>query len=117
MPLTSRFLGFSYEKRAESYLRKQGLVAVAKNVVYRGAELDLIMRDGDVWVCIEVKYRKDNYGGSAAETIVPTKIRRMSAAFQRFLSDNGHNPNMIPIRLDAVVFNGESVDWIKNIGV
>ena len=112
----ARWIGQSQEQRAETFLRQQGLVSVARNVTYRGSEIDLIMKDGITWVCIEVKYRRQNSHGSAAETINVAKLRRMSAALARYLSDNNVNPNMVPLRLDAVVIDNDQINWLKNIG-
>lgn len=114
---TARLIGFDQESRACAYLQQQGLTLVAKNVCFRGGELDLIMRDKETWVCVEVKFRSKSHYGIAAETISPAKIRRMGAAFQRYLSDNGVNPSMAPMRLDALVIDNKKVNWIKNIGV
>lgn len=112
----ARWIGQHQEKRAEDYLKRAGLSAVARNISYRGSEIDLIMKDQQTWVCIEVKYRQQNSHGQAAETISAAKIRRMGTAFQRYLSDNGMNPNMVPMRLDAVVIDGDEIRWLKNIG-
>lgn len=114
---TARLIGFAQESQACKYLQQQGLTLVAQNVCYRGGELDLIMRDNQTWVCVEVKFRRQSHYGSAAETISTAKIRRMGAAFQRYLSDNGVNPAMAPMRLDALVIDNKEVNWIKNIGV
>ncbi len=114
---TARLIGFEQESQACEYLTQQGLKLVAKNVCYRGGELDLIMQDDQTWVCIEVKFRRQSDYGTAAETISTAKIRRMGAAFQRYLSDNGVNPAMAPMRLDALVIDNKKVNWIKNIGV
>tara|TARA_B100001989_G_C24541583_1_gene467903 strand:+ start:2330 stop:2683 length:354 start_codon:yes stop_codon:yes gene_type:complete len=52
--LTKGYLG---ERLAELYLRYQGLEMVARNYRCRYGEVDLIMRDGDACVFIEVKSR------------------------------------------------------------
>lgn len=113
----ARWIGTKQEEKAETYLRKAGLKSVARNVIYRGSEIDLVMRDSEYWVCVEVKYRQRNTHGSAAETITAAKIHRMSTAFHRYLSNNGINPNMTPIRLDAVVIDGDHIEWLKNISI
>ena len=111
----ARWIGHNHEKRAQQYLQQAGLTLVAKNVTYRGSEIDLIMKEQQTWVCVEVKYRQQDSHGHAAETISPAKIHRMGTAFQRYLSDNGINSNMVPMRLDAVVIDGDTINWLKNI--
>lgn len=113
----ARWIGHNHEQRAKQFLQRAGLSFVAQNVTYRGSEIDLVMKDQYTWVCVEVKYRQRNHHGQAAETIGPAKIRRMGTAFQRYLSDNGVNPNMVPMRLDAIVIDGDTIDWLKNIGL
>ena len=60
----ARLIGFDQESRACAYLQQQGLTLVAKNVCFRGGELDLIMRDKETWVCVEVKFRSKSHYGS-----------------------------------------------------
>ncbi|PPS64830.1 YraN family protein [Pantoea sp. BRM17] len=61
------FSGAEHEQQARHYLERAGLKWVASNVRFRGGELDLIMRDADCWVFVEVRYRRDaRYGGAAA---------------------------------------------------
>jgi putative endonuclease len=45
------------EKHARTYLEQQGLTFVEANVRYPFGEIDLIMRQQDVWVFVEVKFR------------------------------------------------------------
>ena len=54
----ARWIGHNQEKRAQQYLQRAGLTLVAKNVTYRGSEIDLIMKEQQTWVCVEVKYRQ-----------------------------------------------------------
>ena len=54
-------------------------------------------------------------GKQPTKTISAAKIHRMGTAFQRYLSDNGINSNMVPMRLDAVVIDGDTINWLKNI--
>lgn len=111
----ARWIGKSQEQRAEKFLVKSGLRSIARNVTYRGSEIDLVMQEGTTWVCIEVKYRRQASYGDGAESIDSAKIRRMATAFQRYLSDNGVNPAMAPMRLDAIIMDDKNIQWIRNI--
>jgi putative endonuclease len=65
--LTRRQVGANYENQARRYLEHAGLVFVAANVACRAGELDLVMRDQQTWVFVEVRYRRNaNFGGAAA---------------------------------------------------
>ncbi|NVK57659.1 MAG: YraN family protein [Alteromonadaceae bacterium] len=113
----ARWIGASHERRAEQFLREAGLSFVARNITYRGSEIDLIMQEHGTWVCVEVKYRRQGSHGVAAESISAAKIRRMGAALQRYLTEHNINPTMAAMRLDAVVIDDKRIEWIKNIGV
>ncbi len=113
----ARWIGNSQERRAEQFLRNAGLRLEARNVTYRGCEIDLIMREQNTWVCVEVKYRRSDSHGVAAETISSAKIRRMGNGLQRYLKAHNINPTMAAMRLDAVVIDDNRIEWIKNIGV
>ena len=60
-------LGAEQEQQARRYLERAGLQWEASNVRCRSGEIDLIMRDADCWVFVEVRYRRDaRFGGAAA---------------------------------------------------
>ncbi len=61
--------GQAAEDIASRYLQKQGLVSVDSNFFSRRGEIDLIIRDNDYLVFIEVRYRKQTDYGHPLETI------------------------------------------------
>jgi len=77
--------GFDAEARAEAFLAGRGLVPVARNVRFRGGEIDLVMRDGEEWVFVEVRARADARFGGAAASVDGRKQRRLALAAQMFL--------------------------------
>ena len=81
---TSHARGKSTEAFAEQYLIQQGLMPIDRNVHCRQGEIDIVMRDGDTFVFVEVKYRKNNHFGSAIESVSlakQNKIRHCVAFF------------------------------------
>ena len=54
----SQNIGYKAEENALSFLVRQGLDVVERNFRCRFGEIDLIMRDGDVLVFVEVRKRK-----------------------------------------------------------
>ncbi len=59
--------GSAVEAAAEQHLRQAGLWPRARNVRYRGGELDLVMDDAGTVVFVEVRYRaRQDFGGGAA---------------------------------------------------
>lgn len=78
-------IGRNAEAAAERYLKRRGFQPLFKNYRSGHHEIDLVMRDGDYLVFIEVKARKSDRYGSPAEAVTPEKQRRLIAAAQGFL--------------------------------
>lgn len=113
---STRAIGAGIEQQAEAFLKKQGLKAVARNYQIRGGELDLIMRDGEVLVFVEVRYRADERHGSGAESITWQKLQRLHKAAEHYLQKHfGSQPP--DCRFDVISASGQPVrfDWLKNV--
>ncbi len=81
----ARRRGAEVEAAARTHLLRAGLGDVAANVNYRLGELDLVMRDGDTLVFVEVRYRASADHGSGGESVDRGKRRRIVRAAQLFL--------------------------------
>ena len=68
------------EDIAKTYLEAQGYTTLSSNYTIRGAEIDLIMQDGSTYVFVEVRQRKRDDYGSAAESISAKKLQRIYKA-------------------------------------
>ena len=86
-PTARQGLGTAGEQLARRQLEQQGYELVTSNWRYPGGELDLIMRDGDVLVFVEVKTRRGERLGSAEESLSPAQGRRLLRAAQVFLTE------------------------------
>ena len=64
---STRARGARYEELAAAFLEKQGYVILEKNFFCRTGEIDIIAREGDTLVFVEVKYRKDLAAGDPAD--------------------------------------------------
>ena len=115
---TSTQIGKLTEELAEKYLLEHGLYLVSKNFHSRQGEIDLIMRDGDTWVFIEVKYRKNNLFGGAINAISTTKQRKIKHSVAFFLHKHQLNEYNTPCRFDVIAIEGNidypNITWIKN---
>src|SRR5947209_6203352 len=80
--LWSRLLGDRGERAAARYLRRQGLRVLVRGYRTRCGEIDLIARDGDTLVFVEVKARQR---GVPAEAVTAEKQRRITLAALHFL--------------------------------
>lgn len=106
--------GKSAEEEAYQFLISKGLKSVSRNFRCKLGELDLIMLDRQTLVIIEVRYRKTDQYGSAAESVTPSKQSRIIAATQFYLSQAEQNKDR-PIRFDVIAMSGNgAIEWIKN---
>lgn len=112
---TSRARGQQAERSAEHFLTKQGLQLITRNFQVRSGEIDLIMKDGDTLVFIEVKHRINKQHGLPIECITPSKQHRIYKAAQYYLLTNHPNESP-PCRFDAVGLTGTTpaITWIKD---
>lgn len=109
---TARQAGQAGEDTALDYLTKQGLVLVERNFRRRQGEIDLIMRERDTLVFVEVRKRANDRFGGAAASITHSKQSRLIIAAQIYLQSCQRIP---ACRFDAVVIEGDKVIWLQNI--
>ncbi len=115
---TSTDKGQVTEKFAEDFLIKQGLLPINKNYRCRQGEVDLIMREGDTFVFVEVKYRKSTRFGGAIAAISATKQKKVKHCVTFYLQQAGLNEYNTPCRIDVIALEGDInqpvVTWLKN---
>ena len=70
-------LGEHGEKLAERHLVDQGMTVVQRRHRTRQGEIDLICRDGETLVFVEVKTRRGDRAGAPFESITSAKQRRL----------------------------------------
>jgi putative endonuclease len=105
--------GSAAEERALVYLRGHGLKLVARNWRCKLGELDLVMRDGDTLVIAEVRERRRDDYGTAAETVGPRKRARLVRATRLLLASRPELAER-PLRFDVVALDGSgAVEWIR----
>ena len=105
--------GRAAEDRALKELSAAGLRLVARNFRCRLGEIDLVMRDADTLVFVEVRSRaRSDYGGAAA-SVGPAKQHRLRREAQRYLNEHfgDHWP---PCRFDVCALEGAGIDWIRD---
>lgn len=97
-------IGMRAEEKARSWLERSGWVCLEQNARTRFFELDLVMKDGDTIVFVEVKYRKSNDYGGGAGAISTDKQRRLIAGAQVWLAEQKLWDS--PVRFDVMIFRG-----------
>ena len=96
--------------RAAAYLAGRGLVILARNYRTRLGEIDVVARDGDVLVFVEVRMRADGHFGGALESVTPRKQRRIAAAAGMYLRQFPRPPRC---RFDVVTVEYGEIRWLK----
>jgi putative endonuclease len=87
VPATARTrLGWSGEGHARRFLEARGLRYVEGNWRCPAGELDLVMRDGDEVVFVEVKTRRGEGMGRAEEAVSAAQAGRLLAAGEWYLA-------------------------------
>jgi putative endonuclease len=107
--------GKQAEERARVHLEQRGLHLLERNYRCKQGEIDLIMRDGEALVFVEVRYRKSSAFGSAVESITAGKQSRLLATARHYLQSSRDSA---PCRFDVVGIDGQGADapieWIKD---
>ncbi|QGY39929.1 YraN family protein [Pseudodesulfovibrio cashew] len=98
--LPSRRRGEQGEEAAARFLKTRGFRVLERNWRYRQWELDLICRDRDTLVFVEVKTRAATTMGSPADGLGRRKRERLVKAASRYLSTK--NLWDMPCRFDFV---------------
>lgn len=82
----NRLLGDRGERAAAKFLRRRGLRVLLRGYRTKWGEIDLIARDGDTLVFVEVKARRQ---GVPVEAVTPEKERRLTLTALHFLRKYG----------------------------
>lgn len=115
--MTTRHIGALWEEAALAHLTRAGQRLLTRNFTCRHGELDLVMRDGDCIVFVEVRYRgARDRGGSAASVGVNKRAKLVRAAQVYLLA----HPQFAaaPCRFDVIGCSGTpqqpQMDWIRS---
>jgi putative endonuclease len=105
--------GAAAEELAARHLAERGLRVVERNFRVRGGEIDLICRDGESVVFVEVRLRRRaDYGGAAA-SITAAKQAKIVMAARHWLAGPGRYA-ACPCRFDCVLLDGGHIEWLRD---
>lgn len=82
-------LGFYGQEKAEKFLREKGMSLLKANFRATSGEIDLIMRDGEYIVFIEVKYRKSLKYGLPREAVGRRKQQTVKRTALHYIARHG----------------------------
>ena len=95
-----RVLGAVGEELACQFLRHEGFKTLVRNYTCPLGEIDLICRDGDTLVFVEVKARRSDSAGEPLESITYRKRTQIIRCAKYYLTRFGLHDR--PCRFDAV---------------
>ena len=93
-------LGARGEELAVTFLERRGLHVVARNVRLSIGELDIVARDGDETVFVEVKTRVGGPEAAPDAAVTSAKLERLGRLAERYLADRAEGDG--PWRIDVV---------------
>ncbi len=108
-----RAIGFRKEETAAAFLNENGLEILDRNYYFPGGELDIIAKDGDYLVVIEVKYRASLRYGDPAEAVTREKQKKIIRGIKYYCTER-KIPFNTPLRFDVIAICRNDIHWIKN---
>jgi len=84
---STRGKGKRFEDLAADYLRGKGYAIVDRNVYTRSGEIDIIARDGETIVFVEVRMRSRRDFGTPVESVTPKKMTRLREQIEMYLAE------------------------------
>ena len=109
----TRQQGDEAEEQACRHLQHQGLQLIERNYRCRQGEIDLIMRDRESTVFVEVRYRSNPNFGGGAESVNQRKQSKVIAAASHYLQQHPALAQR-PARFDVIAINPASLEWIRD---
>ncbi|MET0184291.1 MAG: YraN family protein [Achromobacter sp.] len=116
-PTAAQQRGMHTESVALRLIEEAGLHCLARNLWCPLGEIDLVARDGDELVFIEVRARQAARFGGAAGSVGMAKQRRLIRAAQWFLpalARRGFQGRTPHCRFDVIAFEGDHVHWLRS---
>ena len=105
--------GAYYENLVAEYLKTQGYEILEKNYRCRIGEIDLIAKEGETLVFVEVKYRRDDKMGNPKEAVDRKKQKKIYMTASYYLMRECGRMD-IPCRFDVAAVLGEQIEVVKN---
>ena len=106
--------GDAAEDAAARHLTAAGCRIVARNARYRDGEIDLIVRERDLLLFVEVRMRVSVRFGGAAVSVDSLKQKRIARAAQHWLLRE-YGERWPACRFDVVtVDGGGTIEWIRD---
>lgn len=115
--MSNKAVGEKGELLAQEYLIKQGYEIVETNKRFsRFCEIDIIAKDKDTLVFIEVKTRSSDFCGSPLEAITKTKYENIKTGLFSYLNETKIKYKNFRIDVISIILNPDiKINHLKNI--
>ena len=114
---TRKELGSKGEDLAVQYLKKKGFKVIERNYHCSAGEIDLVAREKNTLVFVEIKTRSSSDYGLPQEAVDRFKQRKMIEAARTYLAER-HLTEDIPARFDVVAIHlmpaGPHIELIRD---
>lgn len=107
-----RELGDIGEAMASAFLLERGYEVIGKQVRVGRGEIDLVAKEGDEIVFVEVKTRRSAAYGSPEESVTEAKLAQLYRLAQMYVGARGYAG---PWRIDVIAISLGSEDPIYHI--
>ena len=107
-----KLLGISGESKARRFLKRAGYKIIEKNYRNKIGEIDVICKDGDTLVFVEVKTRLTEKYGEPSEAVTTFKQKKIASVSKLYLAERGTGD--ISCRFDVVEVKKNEINHIKN---
>ncbi len=108
-----RKLGAEVEQLVKDYLTCHNYTILEMNYRCRQGEVDIIAKEEEYYVFIEVKYRSSSKYGSPQEAVGIAKQKRISHAALYYMYSHGL-PDTTPVRFDVAAVTPGRIHYITN---
>lgn len=106
-------IGKQAEANACQFLETKGFKLLARNYYCRFGEIDLIMKDRDEIVFVEVRQRASDHVLSPVESVNLTKQRKLIKTATHYLQQQRWF-DKVSCRFDVVGITQDEIEWIKD---
>ena len=113
MPDSRKHLGAFGEQVATEYLKKRGYEILQLNYRCSVGEIDIVARDGDSLVFVEVRTRSSRQFGTPEESVTPAKQAKLIELAESYLQE--HQISNQTWRIDVVAVEVDRRNKISRI--
>jgi putative endonuclease len=103
------------EQVAVNHLERQGFTVLDRNWRCELGEIDIVAREGDCLVVVEVKTRRSTRFGPPQEAVTPTKLARLRRLTARWVLTMGVHPARMRIDVVSVLTTGRGAAQVTHL--